>query len=305
VAGDFDHLRLFRDIVQTTSVSRGAAANGITQSAASQHLKDLERRMGDRLLDRATRPFTLTPVGALYFSFCQDVLRRREQFESSLESVKGTVVGTVRVAAIYSVGLSEMSHLQKEFSERYPKTRLQVEYLRPEKIYEVVRNDQADLGIVSYPEASRDLSVMPWREEEMVVAAAPSHPLAKVKRVKPAALEGLNFATFDEDLPIRQHIDRFLKEQGVTVNLAMHFDNIEMVKEAIALGTSVSILPKTILQDDRLVAIPLDAHLVRPLGILRRKRAQLRPATERFLDMLREPLTPPDASLVRRSQPPG
>ncbi len=288
MADTFDHLRLFRDIVQHESVSRGAEINGITQSAASQHLKDLEHRMGERLLNR--RPFSLTPAGYIYFDFCRDVLRRQEELASSLEEVKGAVVGEVRVAAIYSVGLTEMSRLQEGFAARFPKAQLAVEYLRPEKIYDAVRNDQADLGIVSYPQPGKDLSVTAWREEEMVVAAAPSHPLAQRARLKPGDLDGFDFVTFDDDLPIRQHIDRFLKEQGVKVNLTMHFDNIPMVKEAIALGTSISILPAAILKGDgdRLTSIPLDGGLARPLGILRRKRKHLRPAAQRFLQMLLE-----------------
>ena len=56
VLGEFDHLRLFRDVVDGGSVSRGAERHGITQSAASQHLRELEKRLGVRLLDRSTRP---------------------------------------------------------------------------------------------------------------------------------------------------------------------------------------------------------------------------------------------------------
>ena len=62
----FDHLQLFKEIVHQKSISKGAVACGITQSAASQHLQELERRLDTVLLDRSTRPFTLTPAGRLY-----------------------------------------------------------------------------------------------------------------------------------------------------------------------------------------------------------------------------------------------
>ena len=62
----FEHLSLYRDIVQARSLSRGAAMNGISQSAASQQLHELETRLGVTLLDRSTRPFTLTSAGRLY-----------------------------------------------------------------------------------------------------------------------------------------------------------------------------------------------------------------------------------------------
>ena len=80
------------------------------------------------------------------------MLRRDEEFHAALDRLKSEVDGTVRIAAIYSVGLSEMSELEQEFSRRYPGAQLEVEYLRPEKVYEAVVSDRADLGLMSYAE---------------------------------------------------------------------------------------------------------------------------------------------------------
>lgn len=286
----FEHLLLFRDIVQKRSVSRGAALNGVSQPAASQHLRELEERMGVTLLDRSSRPFILTPAGKLYFQLCRDVLQRHEEFQLALEGLKAEVEGTVRIASIYSVGLSEMSRLKDEFSRRFPQASLEVEYLRPDRVYDAVLADRADLGFVSYPQASRQLAVIPFRAEEMAVAAAPSHPLAKGVVVKLADLDGCDFIAFDEDLPIRQGIDRLLREHGVIVNLAMHFDNIQMIMEAVALGSGISILPvrplRAEIERGRLAAIPIDAELLRPIGIIHRRRKKLHRAAQCFLELL-------------------
>jgi len=286
----FENLLLFRDIVQERSISRGAAVNSVSQPAASQHLREIEERMGATLLDRSTRPFTLTPAGKLYFQMCRDVLQRYEEFQVALEGLKAEVEGTVRIASIYSVGISEMSRLKEEFSRRFPQANLEVEYLRPDKVYDAVLADRADLGFVSYPQASRLLAVIPFRQEEMAVAAAPSHPLARRARVKPADLDGCDFVAFDEDLPIRQGIDRFLRDHGVTANVAMHFDNIQMIKEAVALGSGISILPvrplRAEIERGRLVAIPFDDELLRPIGIIHRRRKKLNRAAQCFLDLL-------------------
>jgi len=173
----FDNSKLFRDIAQSKSISRGASQNGISQSAASQHLQELERKLGMPLLDRATRPLALTAAGRLYFDLCRDVLRREEEFQAALDEFKAQVEGAVRVASIYSIGLSEMSRLQEEFSLRFPNAQLRVDYLRPQKIYEAVLADHADLGLVSYPDATKELAVVPWRAGEMVVrlVAVPLH----------------------------------------------------------------------------------------------------------------------------------
>jgi len=272
-------------------MSKGATHCGVSQSAASQHVQELERRLGVTLFDRSKRPLELTPAGRIYNDFCRDVLRREEELALELGSLKEQVEGAVEVASIYSVGLSEMSHLQEEFAARYPTASLHVEYMRPEKVYEAVLNDTADLGLVSYPEASREVAAIPWRYEQMQVAVSPSHALAARSEVYPADLNGQTFIGFDEDLSIRREIDRFFRASGVEVHLAMHFDNIQTIKEAVALGSGISILPARTMQAEiaqgRLVAVKLHApELVRPVGIVHRKRKKFNRATQAFLELL-------------------
>ena len=289
----FGTLKLYKDIVQAKSISRGATANDISQSAASQQLQELESSLGVRLLDRATRPFTLTPAGRLYYDLCRDVLRRQDDFTLAIEKLKSEVDGTVRIASIYSVGLSEMSHLEVEFHKRYPNTRLHVEYLRPEKVYQAVLSEQADLGLVSYPTSRKDIAVIDWRREEMAVAMTPSHPLARRRAIAPQDLQGQDFVGFDEDLMIAREIDHYLRSHGVEVHRAMHFDVIQMIKEAVSLGSGVSILPARVMRAEiaqgRLVAIPLKTpRMFRPVGIIHRRRRKFNRATELFLELLQE-----------------
>ena len=290
----YESIKLFKDIAQMRSFSKGAALNQVSQSAASQHVQDLERTLGTSLLDRSSRPLVVTAAGQLYSDFCRDILRRKEEFEVTLDRLKQDVEGAIRVASIYSVGLSEMAQLEEEFSRRQPKAHLTVAYLRPEKVYSAVLSDEADLGLVSYPEASREITVIPWRQEQMVLAAAPGHPLARSGRVDLEDLNGVDFIGFDEDLPIRREVDRFLREHAIAVTQTLHFDNLQMIKEAVAHHAGVSILPARILRDEvaqgRLVAIPLAAsELFRPLGIIHRKKKRFHPVAQAFLELLREP----------------
>ena len=288
-----ESLKLFRDIAQTRSFSRGAALNTVGQSAASQHVQELELELGIELLDRSTRPLVVTAAGHLYSEYCRDVLRRREELDVAIERMKQEVQGTVRVASIYSVGLSEMVQLEQEFGRRLPEAKLEVEYLRPEKVYWSVLSDAADLGLVSYPEPSREITVIPWRQEEMVVAASPYHPLVQLSGVGLDDLNGVDFIGFDDDLPIARDIERFLNGQGIKVNVTLHFDNIQMIKEAVAHRVGVSIMPARIMKDEiaqgRLVAIPIAApELYRPLGIIHRKKKRFYPVAQAFLELLCE-----------------
>ncbi len=286
-----DDCKLFRDIAQLRSVSRGASINNISQSAASQYIQELERKLDTELLDRSTRPLTVTPDGKLYLEFCRDIIRREEDLFSALDQLRGSIQGSVRVASIYSVGLSEMAYLREKFAVLCPDCQVHVEYLRPEKVYEAVLADQADLGLVSYPESSRDIAVIPWRDEQMAIAAHPEHALAGRTQLSAADLDQVDFVAFDDDLTIRKELDRFFREQGITVNVVMQFDNIQMIKEAVAHGSGISILPeRTMLleiEQGRLVSIPFHAPgLVRPVGVVHRRKKRFSRAAQQFLTVL-------------------
>jgi DNA-binding transcriptional LysR family regulator len=280
--------------------------NGISQSAATQHIQELEKRLGVQLLDRSTRPLGLTQGGKLYAELCRDVLRREEDFVAALDEIKTDAEGTVRVASIYSIGLSEMSRLRDEFLRVCPGAQLHIEYLRPNKVYEAVLEGQADLGFISYPEHRRDLTVIPWREERMTVAVYPSHPLAGFELLLPADLDGQDFIAFDEEVIIRRELDRFFREHGVSISIVMQFDNIQSIKEAVVLGSGISILPERTMQaeveQNRLVSIPLHApELIRPTGIIHRRKRKLSRAGREFMNLVVATEESTEAELVGMS----
>jgi DNA-binding transcriptional LysR family regulator len=289
-----DNFRLFRDIAQTRSISRAAELHKITPSAASQALNELERSLNTILLDRSTRPLSLTPEGQLYNEFCRDVLRRLEQFEAALDEKRQETTGRVSVAAIYSVGLMEMSHLEEELHHRLSGVTLSVEYLRPEKVYEAVAEDRADIGLVSYPEPTRELAVIPWREDEMVLAAAPGHRLASKTSIEPADLHAVPYVALDSDLPISREITRYFRAHDVTMNIVMHFDNFQTIKEAVIVDSGVSLVPARILgaeiEAGLLASVPLaPPGLRRPLGIVHRKRKRFSRAAQAIIELLHRP----------------
>jgi LysR family transcriptional regulator, transcriptional activator of the cysJI operon len=287
------NLRLIRDIAHCRNVSKAARTNNISQSAASQQIQELERELRVQLFDRSTRPLTVTPAGKLFLDYCRDVLRRQDELEAALERLKKEANGTARLAAIYSVGLSEMSQIEARFAGRFPEAELQISYLRPERVWQAVEEDQADLGLMSYAESSREIVALPWRDEEMVVAVAPDHRLARRRSIPPAALEGESFIGFDDDLPIQGHIERYLRDHQVSVDISLHFDNLQMIKEAVAHGAGLSILPKRVMREDlaqgRILALRLHpAELYRPVRIVHRRRKVFNEVSSGLLALLQE-----------------
>jgi DNA-binding transcriptional LysR family regulator len=286
-------LKLFCDVVRLRSISRGGAQSGVTQSAASQAIQQLETELDVQLLDRSRRPVQPTQEGRGFYEACRTLLAGFERARAELATSRQRVEGTVRVAAIYSVGLHDMSRHMQPFMAMHPNARVLLECLHPHKVVEAVLGDEADLGILSYPPASRALEVLPLREEPMVLVCHPSHRLARRRVAEAADLQGEPFVAFDHDLPIRRAIDRVLRQAGIRVEVVMQFDNIETIKQAIAIAAGVSILPRPAVAKEvgvrMLSAIPVAiGGLVRPIAIIHRKGKRLPPAVDRFIEVLRK-----------------
>jgi DNA-binding transcriptional LysR family regulator len=298
-------LRLYCDVVRLRSFSRGAEQNAVSQSAASQAVQQLEGVLGVALIDRTKRPFVVTPEGQSFYRACQGLLETWEKARSEVAAVKERVAGTVKVAAIYSVGLHDVSRHMQRFMSLYPEARVQLECLHPHKVVEAVLSGDADVGIMSYPPGDRALSIVNLRSEPMVFVCHPNHRLARRRLVPPAELNGERFVAFDPGLTIRRAIDRALRQHGVRVTIAMEFDNIETIKQAITIAAGVSILPRHTVEKEvgirTLSAAALDIpDLVRPVGIIHRRQRPLTPTAARFVDLLAEawrgPGAPPAAA---------
>ncbi len=170
---------------------------------------------------------------------------------------------------------------------------MRVDYQHPTQVVESVIDGSVELGIVSYPKKWPELTVLPWREEEMVLAVPPGHRLAGLEPVDVKELDDEAFVAFDPDLAIRRVIDRFLRKHGVHVDVTLEFDNIEHIKRAVEVHSGVAILPEPTLEREvitgSVVAMPLRGErLTRPLAILHREAGGLAPTAARFLKLLTE-----------------
>jgi LysR family transcriptional regulator, low CO2-responsive transcriptional regulator len=285
---------VFCDVATTRSFSAAAASNGITQSAASQAVRQIEKRLGAQLVDRTTRPLQLTAAGKDYFEGCKRILHEYDTLEAAVRQSGEIQQTIVRVSAIYSVGLRDMNRYVEAFERANPGASLKLDYAHTDRVYERIQTSAADLGLVAWPKQGRDLVTIPWKSEEMVVVCAPSHPFAQRASVRPSKLRGERFVGFDRGTVIRQRIDRFLRSHGVPSDVSLGFDNIENVKQAVEAGSGIALLPlPTVLREvaaGTLVAVRFaEARFTRPLGIVRRRTKTNNPLIDRFIELLRQP----------------
>ncbi len=287
-------LKIFCDVVRQRSFSQAAEIHEVTQSAVSQIVSQLEKRMNVKLIDRSTRPLQLTPLGLTYYEGCKILLEQYDELEARIQSAQMPITGNVTVAAIYSVGLGDMGQYVQRFQGELPKAQVHIDYVHPDRVYERVMNGTADLGLVSYPKKTPHLAAVDWRDEEMVLACSPKHPLANRLAVPTRELDGLTYVHFDKNLIVRRRVDRFLRDQDVSVEVVAEFDSIENIKQAVSIGAGVALLPEPTIRREvkarTLVGVRLfGCEFTRPLAIIHRRGHRLSAAARRFMDLLLEP----------------
>jgi DNA-binding transcriptional LysR family regulator len=288
------NLRLFCDIAIEQSFSAAAEKHGITQSAASQRIGQLEKQLGVTLIDRSVRPLGLTRAGELFLREGREILQRYDRLTQRIAQLDGELKGEVVVEAIYSAGIDLLNHVKEGFEEIRPRVKVTIEYRRPEEVYDAVSHHRCDLGIVSYPQRFRDVDVIPLRDERMCVVCAAGHALSRRRSVQAAQLGAFELVTFDADLPAGRAIRRYLRENHVEPTISSEFDNVETIKSAVAVTDEIAILPKRTVRREvaagTLAAIELLPQLNRPMGILLPKRGRLghaaTPAAQAFIDYL-------------------
>ena len=131
------------------------------------------------------------------------------------------------------------------------------------------------------------------RSSGFVLICHPKNSLAKCRSIKLADIAGQKFIAFEPDIPTRKAIDKILKQQTVTVQNVMEFDNIETVKRAVEIDSGISIVPETTIVQElakkTLAAVEFqDGEFFRPSAAIYKKNRVLSPAMKQFLAILEE-----------------
>jgi DNA-binding transcriptional LysR family regulator len=288
-------IRLYIDVAARRSFSQAAARHGISQSAASQCVGRLERRLGVTLIDRSVRPLVLTEAGEEFLRGCRALVRRYERLEAHVARRREPSAGIVRVDAIYSAGIDLLNQIRDQFLAENPRINVVVVYKRPEEVYDAVRQQTCDLGILSYPQRWREVAVIPLRHERMALVCTPGHALAGRLMVQARELGPYPLIGFDPGLPVSRHTRRYLRQQGVQPVVTHVFDNVDTIKSAVAVTQQAAILPRRTVAREvaagSLVAIELRPVLRRPMGIIHAKgrgggKGALTAAAQEFVDYL-------------------
>jgi DNA-binding transcriptional LysR family regulator len=205
------------------------------------------------------------------------------------------VTGTVRVATVYSVGLHTLPPAIKRCLAEHPEVNVRLSYRRTNEVVNACLDGEVDFGIVAVPSRRPGLEIVPLGHDELVIAAPPSHPLARRARPPLRALDGQPFIGFDRDIPTRRLVDGLLRRHRVRVTYTMELDNIETIKRSVEAGLGLSLLPApTLVAEVRartLVARPpAEGPFRRPIGAIHRRTREMSAAGRAFLALLTKEL---------------
>lgn len=284
--------RIFCDLVEMKNFSRTAEVHGISQSAVSQQLAQLEMSHKVQLINRKKRPIELTSAGQVFYQACKDILDRYDHLSSELSALKQSTT-RIHLAAIFSIGMHTLQPYIQKFMSIYPDVNLSVEYYDAKEIYEKLLRGVIDIGVVAVPRRDRNIEIYPFENEPLVLACSPNHHLAHENRVDIHKLQGEKFIAFTEGVPTRRHIDDILNRYHITIRTTMEFDNIETIKRAVEINSGVSILPaptlRAELSNGTLKAVEFsNESFFRPTGIIVRKDKTRSKAGQYLIELLRK-----------------
>lgn len=283
-------LRVFVTVAQARSFSRAGEIIGLSQSAVSHSVKELETQTGVKLLDRTTREVVLTEAG-------QQLAMRLERLLDELHSTLRDVgrlgqqlSGTVRVAASQTISAHLIPQCIAESNHRYPDINF-VLHDRPQQwVLESIRQGDVDFGIVIDPGAVSDLECEVVLSEPFLLLCRDDDPLASLPHVAWQALQGANLVLQDYASGSRPLIDAALAAQGVKATIVQEIGHPATLFPMVEAGIGISVLPALALpmpQGSRLTVKRFVPCFERQLMLVRRKNRSLSGAAHACWDVVR------------------
>jgi DNA-binding transcriptional LysR family regulator len=286
---DFDQLETFLEVARHTSFSRAAEKRFRTQPAISSQIRSLEEEVGARLFDRSGGKVALTAAGKAFQKYAEEAIEARREIISALAEMERVPRGEIIVGANEATCLHILPEVFAEFKKLYPDVGVQISRLERAKILESVIDNSVDFGVVSTPVDDKRLTVVNIHRDELVIIAAPGHPLARRKSAGMADL-----VAFPLLLPkvgrTRDAIENLFHDRQLKPRISMELDSSELLKRFVAADVGIGFIARSnVLEDVKagvLAAIALaDASIRRELALVFRKDKALSRAALAFIDI--------------------
>lgn len=303
---DLYKLRIFSVVVQEGSFSAAAERLYVTQSAISQHMKELESALGRQLFERGWRGVTLTAHGEILYRYAQEIFALVTNAENALTDVAALETGRVTLGATPGVAAYLVPDWVQTFRAAYPRLTAAVNTGITASVVHDVLTHRIDLGFI---EGELDAAQPPrlgWlalREIEQKLIIGFRHAWWERDTVPLSELDGQLLIMRPPNSQSRIWLDRVLREHGIEPRISAEFDNIESIKRSVAAGACLAVLPEYVAVDEikqgLLRAVVVEhSPLKRILKLVWDRETHFPPITRAFLALLSREY-PPLAALSR------
>jgi DNA-binding transcriptional LysR family regulator len=268
---NLDHLRTYALIVETGSFSGAAERLGLSQPAVSLQIRQLEQKLGVRLIERVARRATPTPAGLDLMEEIQHVNTAVDGVMAAMASHSSNVAGRITLGIGATACLYFLPQILRSLRLRFPNLSVVVSTGNTADFVKAVEGNMLDLALVTLPVKRRVLAVTPLFNDEFV-AIAPKRDAAMPARITPAVLAKRELVLFEPAANTRVIIDQWFQDAGHAPKPIMELGSVEAIKEMVAAGLGCSILPAMAVtgpgQHAELVVHPLHPRLQRTLALI-------------------------------------
>ncbi len=276
-------LRVFVAVAQQGSFSQAGQSIGLSQSAVSHSIKELEAEMGIRLLDRTTREVMLTEAGQQLATRLERLLEELNTTLLDARSYGQQRSGTVRVAASQTISAHLMPQCLAASQQAYPEIKVMLRDRPQQWVLQSVRNAEVDFGIVIDPLQSADLDCEAILEEPFLLLCRRDDALASAAEIRWEMLNGRPMVLQDYASGSRLLIDEALRSQQVEAEIVQEIGHPATLYPMVEAGIGISILPALALplpEGRPLMVRRILPEINRTLMLIRRKNRSLTPAAE-------------------------
>ena len=283
-------LEVFVAIARAESVSAAAEELAMSQSAASSALAEIERQFDVRLFDRIGKRLRLSELGRSLRPRAEAVLDQARELEDHLASdAEG---GHLRVGATLTIGHYLAVPLMARFLRERPGVRVGLDIANTAEIVRRVANFEADVGLIEGEVSAPDLTVEPFRDDELVVFSAPSHAPARKRSLRDEDLRAVDWIVREPGSGTRQTFERALAGLVPDLRLTLELRDIEVIKRAVEAGLGMGCVSRIALSEElarrTLVLRPVPHRdFRRRFSFVLHRQKHVGPALQHWIDLCR------------------
>ena len=293
-------LRIFLAIARHENVSRAAAELNLSQSAASAALQTFERNYGVSLFERQGNKLKLNPVGHSLRKEAETLMTHCEQFEHTL--LRHGDLGHLKVGASFTIGNHLVVRYLADYLQAYPEADVDLNTANTPEVVHKVLNYEVDVGMIEREVQHRDLELIPWMDDELVVFCSADHPLAKKKVLGNREIKSARWILREPDSGARHTFDRALAELLPEITIYREFRHNEAIKSAVESGLGIGCLSQVVLHNDirngNLVPLKLSKRdMKRRFYFALPRIRHSKPAVDYWIELCRRQLPPAHSSI--------